>query len=44
MKYKLFRYSSQAKIISEVQKHALTVIENVYSNNKILKTSVSTIQ
>ena len=36
--------SSHTKIISEVQKHALTVIENMYPNNKVLKTEVSTIQ
>jgi len=36
--------SSQTKIISEVQKHAPTVIENMYPNNKVLKTEVSAIQ
>ena len=36
--------SSQTKIISQVQKHAPTVIENMFKNKKVLKTEVSTIQ
>lgn len=36
--------SSQTKIISEVQKYASSVIENMHPNNKVLKTEVSTIQ
>lgn len=35
---------SKDKIISNVQKHAPTVIENMYPNNKVLKTEVRTIQ
>ena len=36
--------SSKNMIVSKVQKYAPTVIENMYPNNKVLKTEVSTIQ
>ena len=36
--------SSKNKIVSNIQKYAPIVFHNMYPNNKVLKTEVSTIQ